>query len=476
MTSPLDLQLQAIAEAPEGPDTAAFFDLDGTLINGFSAKAVFLERLKTLDVTVHELWEISSAVVEMRMRNSPVDNLMGKAVKGLEGRREEDLMEQAYTLFRNEIAPMIYPQARRLVEAHRHAGHRLVMATSATPYQAIPVEQDLMFDELLCTTPVVVDGVLTGELVGTSLWGPRKAKAVADYADREGLDLARCFGYSNGGEDVPFLAEVGRPVALNPDEELTRHADKAGWTSLRLENPKRGTDLASAVRSTAALGSVLASAGIGLGLGLLTRSRRTGANITSSIAPDIALTLAGVKLNVVGTENAWSARPAVFMFNHQSTADSIIVASILRRDITAVAKRELERDPRFALLGKIFDVAYIDRGDPAQAREAMAPAIEKLHSGISVAIAPEGTRMPTSRLGRFKKGGFHLAMQAGVPIVPIVIHNAGDVMWKKDFTAHSGTVDVTVGEPISTEDWVPEKIDNYIDDVRSFFDRTLGHA
>ncbi|NIL77049.1 HAD-IB family hydrolase [Rhodococcus sp. B10] len=469
-------QLRAIADAPTGPDTAAFFDLDGTLINGFSAKAVFLERLKTLDVTVHELWEISSAVVEMRMKSSPVDNLMGKAVRGLEGRREADLMEQAYALFRNDIAPMIYPEARILVEAHRRAGHRVVMATSATPYQAIPVQEDLMVDELLCTTPVVVDGVLTGELVGSSLWGPRKAQAVADYAAGEGLDLAGCFGYSNGGEDIPFLSEVGLPVALNPDDEMTRHATRVDWPILRLQNPKRGTDLVSAVRSTAALGSVLASAGLGLGLGLLTRSRRTGANITSTIAPDIALTIAGIKLDVTGTENAWSARPAVFMFNHQSTADSVIVASILRKDITAVAKRELGHDIRFALLGAMFDVAYIDRGDPAQAREAMKPAIEKLHSGISVAIAPEGTRMPTSRLGRFKKGGFHLAMQARVPIVPIVIHNAGDVMWKKDFTAHSGTVRVTVGEPISTEDWVPEKIDSYIDDVRSFFDRTLGHA
>ena len=410
------------------------------------------------------------------MRNSPVDNLMGKAVRGLEGRREEDLMEQAYTLFRNEIAPMIYPQARALVEAHRHAGHRLVMATSATPYQALPVQQDMMFEELLCTTPVVTDGILTGELVGDSLWGPRKAQAAIDYAEREGIALAGCFAYSNGGEDVPLLEAVGRPIALNPDPDLARYAAKKNWPALTLDSPKRGTDITSAVRSTAALGSVLASASIGLGLGLLTRSRRTGANITSTIAPDIALTLAGVKLDVTGTENAWSARPAVFMFNHQSTADSIIVTSILRRDITAVAKRELERDPRFALLGRIFDVAYVDRGDPAQAREAMRPAIEKLHSGISVAIAPEGTRMPTSRLGRFKKGGFHLAMQAGVPIVPIVIHNAGDVMWKKDFTVHSGTVKVTVGEPIPTTDWDPDKIDEYVDAVRSYFDRTLGYA
>lgn len=474
--SDFDDRLIAIAAAPAGPDTVAFFDLDGTLINGFSARAVFLERLKTLDVSVKELWEISSAVVEMRLRNSPVDNLMGKAVRGLEGRREGDLMEQAYTLFRNEIASMIYPQARALVEAHRHAGHRLVMATSATPYQALPVQQDMMFDELLCTTPVVTDGILTGELVGDSLWGPRKAQAAIDYAAREGVELASCFAYSNGGEDVPLLEAVGRPVALNPDPDLQRYAAKKKWPSLMLESPKRGTDLTSAVRSTAALGSVLASASIGLGLGILTRSRRNGANITSTIAPDIALTIAGVKLDVTGTENAWSARPAVFMFNHQSTADSIIVTSILRRDITAVAKRELERDPRFALLGRLFDVAYVDRGDPAQAREAMAPAIEKLHSGISVAIAPEGTRMPTSRLGRFKKGGFHLAMQAGVPIVPIVIHNAGDVMWKRDFTVHSGTVKVTIGEPIPTTEWDADQIDAYVDDVRSYFDRTLGYA
>lgn len=474
-TSLTDL-LDAIAAAPPGPDTAAFFDLDGTLINGFSARAVFLERLKTLDVSVKELWEISSAVVEMRMRNSPVDNLMGKAVRGLEGRHEDDLMEQAYTLFRNEIAPMIFPQARELVEAHRHAGHRIVMATSATPYQAVPVREDMMFDELLCTTPVVTDGVLTGELVGSSLWGPRKAQAVIDYAQREGVDLGGCFGYSNGGEDIPLLEAVGRPTALNPDGELQRHAAKKKWPSLHLEQPKRGTDLTSAVRSTAALGSVLASASLGLGLGILSGSLRTGANITSTIAPDIALAIAGVKLDVTGMEHAWSARPAVFMFNHQSTADSIIVTSILRRDITAVAKRELERDPRFALLGRIFDVAYIDRGDPSQARDAMKPAVDKLQSGISVAIAPEGTRMPTSRLGRFKKGGFHLAIQAGVPIVPIVIHNAGDVMWKKDFTVHSGTVKVTVGEPIPTTDWDPAKIDGYVDDVRAYFDRTLGYA
>jgi putative phosphoserine phosphatase/1-acylglycerol-3-phosphate O-acyltransferase len=84
--------------------------------------------------------------------------------------------------------------------------------------------------------------------------------------------------------------------------------------------------------------------------------------------------------------------------------------------------------------------------------------------------------MPTERLGRFKKGGFHLAMAAGVPVVPLILQGAGDVMWKSSFTAHSGTVTVTVGEPIPTTDWTAETLDEHIAEVRAVYERTLDHA
>jgi putative phosphoserine phosphatase/1-acylglycerol-3-phosphate O-acyltransferase len=469
--------LEQIADAPQGPGTVAFFDFDGTVIDGFSAGAIFKERLRRLDVNVVELWDITSAVLEMRIRNSTVDNLMDKAVRALEGKTHEELLEQAQMLFRSEIAAMIFPQIRSIIHAHKEAGHRVVMSTSATPYQAVPVCEDLGFDDLICTIPTVdASGVLTGELDGSSLWGPRKAQAIMDWADDHDVDIDGCFGYSNGFEDVPMLETVGTPIALNPDNDLEREARERRWPTLHLTKPQRGADVVSTVRTMTALGSVMASAGVGAALGILGRNRRTGANVTNAMAPALALAIMGIKVEVEGEENLWTHRPAVFMFNHQSTMDAIVVSGIIRRDVTAIAKKELSRDPRFALLGAVFDVAYVDRSNSKAARQAMQPAIDKLHSGVSVAIAPEGTRMPTARLGKFKKGGFHLAMEAKVPIVPIVLHDTGAVMWKSSFTAHSGSVRVTVGEPIPTADWDPAKLDEYVDDVRSFFDRTLGNV
>jgi len=104
----------------------------------------------------------------------------------------------------------------------------------------------------------------------------------------------------------------------------------------------------------------------------------------------------------------------------------------------------------------------------------MRPAVEALKDGTSIVIAPEGTRSPTRQLGPFKKGAFHLAMQAGVPIVPIVIHNAGDVAPKGDFVFRPATVDVEVLPPVDTTDWAPETIREHVREVRNLFLRTLG--
>jgi putative phosphoserine phosphatase/1-acylglycerol-3-phosphate O-acyltransferase len=175
----------------------------------------------------------------------------------------------------------------------------------------------------------------------------------------------------------------------------------------------------------------------------------------------------------VGEQNLWSHRPAVFIFNHQSSIDLPVVASLLRRDVTGVAKKEAARDPRFALLGYLADVAYVDRGKTAQAKEALAPVVERLRDGVSIALAPEGTRSPTPRLGHFKKGAFHMAMQGGVPIVPIVIRNAGDVMWRNSPLIRPGTVDVAVLEPIPTDGWTAGQLDDRVAEVRQLFLDTL---
>jgi putative phosphoserine phosphatase/1-acylglycerol-3-phosphate O-acyltransferase len=190
---------------------------------------------------------------------------------------------------------------------------------------------------------------------------------------------------------------------------------------------------------------------------------------------DVALSLAGVRINVNGEHHLWSHRPAVFIFNHQSFLDGFVVMKLLRTDVTGVAKKEVARQPLFGQFARFANMAFVDRGDSAQARQALDPVVERLREGYSIAISPEGTRSSTPRVGRFKKGAFHMAMQGGVPIVPIVIRNAGELLWRGSTFIRSGTVDVVVHPPISVADWRVDELDARIAKVRDLFVRTLAN-
>ena len=105
----------------------------------------------------------------------------------------------------------------------------------------------------------------------------------------------------------------------------------------------------------------------------------------------------------------------------------------------------------------------------------MKPLVEAMRSeGKSLVIAPEGTRAPTRKLGAFKKGGFHVAIQSGVPIVPVVIHNSSDISPKGDKIFRSGTVKVDLLPAIDTGDWSVSTIDEHVTHVRNLFLKTLG--
>ena len=129
-------------------------------------------------------------------------------------------------------------------------------------------------------------------------------------------------------------------------------------------------------------------------------------------------------------------------------------------------------------MGRVLEAAgvvLIDRKDTASAIETMTGLVDAMRlEGKSVAMSPEGTRSITPRLAQFKKGAFHLAMQAGVPIVPIVIHNSIDVQPKGDFLYHPGTVQVQVLPPIDTSQWSVETLDRHVAEVRQLYLKALG--
>jgi putative phosphoserine phosphatase / 1-acylglycerol-3-phosphate O-acyltransferase len=466
--------LDEVERSPGGPEIGAFFDFDGTLIDGYSARVFYEDQIRRFEMTPMDLARSALAGVEMAVRKTDVSKLMRLAVANWAGHREEEVRELFDRLFVTRIAGMVYPEARELVKAHRQKGHTVVLASSATRYQIDALARDLQVEDVLCSEVEVVKGYFSGFLDGEVLWGLAKARAVKAFAGETGVRLKKSFAYANGDEDVAFLETVGNPRPLNAQKGLARVAREHGWPSAELQGRGR-PGIVDVVRTGAALAGLGAAGSVGAAVGLLTGDRRAGANLAAGIGPDIALALAGVGLNVTGSENLWKHRPAVFVFNHQSSIDVAVIGSLVRRDLTGVAKREAARDPRFAPIGYVADVVYIDRSNSRQARAALKPAVERLKGGTSIAIAPEGTRSPTPRLGPFKKGAFHMAMQAGVPIVPVVIRNAGDVMWRSSLVIRPGTIDVAVLEPISTAGWTAEEIGDRTEAIRGLFTETLEH-
>jgi 1-acyl-sn-glycerol-3-phosphate acyltransferase len=145
--------------------------------------------------------------------------------------------------------------------------------------------------------------------------------------------------------------------------------------------------------------------------------------------------------------------PAVFISNHQSLIDVVFMPAILPRTIKFVAKKELRRIPLWGWAFAAGGGLMIDRSDPRGAIAAIRDGLQRVPPDWSVAVFPEGTRSRDGSLGRFKKGAFHIAMQRGLPIVPVGMWGARDVVPKGAWMLRAATVYVTVGQPMVTDDW-----------------------
>jgi putative phosphoserine phosphatase/1-acylglycerol-3-phosphate O-acyltransferase len=463
-----------VEKSPDGPQIGAFFDFDGTIISGYSAISFIQEQVKRGDLSPRDLVEIVGAMTTFGLGNLGFSAMMVGTSQFMRGLDESSYIELGEELFEKHIARLIYPESRALVEAHLRKGHTVALVTSATPYQVDPAAQDLGIEHVLCTHLEVENGRFTGGVVRPTCFGHGKVMAAESLAKDYGVDLSQSFFYSDSHDDIELLDHVGYPRPLNPSQKLTSIAERRGWPIRRFESRGRPGVL-DWVRSIAATGSLVAAAAAAIPIWALTGSRREAQNFSFSLFADMASALIGLKLEVKNEHYIWEKRPAVFIFNHQSKADVIIAARLLRRDIAAVGKKEIRNMPIIGQVMEFGGVVLIDRTNASSAIEAMAPLVDVMRKeGKSVCLAPEGTRSSSPKLGPFKKGAFHLAMQAGVPIVPIVIHNALDVAPKGDFVFRAATVEVEVLPPIDTRGWRPETVDEHVAAVREMFLDVLG--
>ena len=445
-------QLIADVEAgPQGPHVGSFLDFDGTLIDGYSLTAFARHHLRSLQIAPADLGRMLLTGLRGVTTEEDFERFTVLGMRAWAGRSEDELAELGERLFVQGISGSLYPEGWRLVEAHRKAGHTVVLASSATRFQVEPAARAMGVEYILVSPVEMVNGICTGRPGGPLLWRAGKATAVRAFAAEHDIDLPESYTYSNGNEDVPFLRTAGRPRAINPGRDLEAAARHYGWPVARFRSRGR-PGVGDIARTAGGLAGMLGGFTTGAALGAVTGSRREAVDLGITLAGEVGSTLAGVRLDVSGAEHL-AARPAVFIFNHQSQLDVLILAKLLRGAFTGVAKKELANTPGFGLMFRLADVAFVDRHDTAQALKALQPAVQKLRDGVSLAIAPEGTRSATPAPGPFKKGAFHVAMQAGVPIVPIVIRNSGELMWRGAATIHAGTVQVAVLPPVPTTGW-----------------------
>ncbi len=464
-----DKIIKEVEQSPEGPHIGAFFDFDGTIIYGYSAITYLREQIRRGDVKPLQLLEIVGTMTNFGLGNMGFSAMMSSTSKYLEGVEERDYVEFGEALYRKHIAKLVYPESQALIEAHLKKGHTVALISAATPYQVNAAAEELGIEHVRCTRLETLAGRFTGNVIKPTCYGMGKVAAAQEFESSHGVQPEQSYFYSDSDEDIQLLEYVGKPRPLNPNAKLRRIASGRGWP-VQDFNSRGSVGIKDYVRTFATQGSMLTSALAGLPIYALTGSMRKSRNFSVSLFADMATALGGIELDVTGEENVWTNRPCVFVFNHQSQADTIIIPALLRRDLAGVGKKEIGDMPIIGKLMQIGGTVLIDRENTASAMEAMLPLVDAIQKeGQCVCIAPEGTRSTSTNLGRFKKGGFHLALQAGVPVVPIVIHNAIDVAPRGQFIIRPATVKITVLPPVDTSAWTAQTMGEHVDEVRDMF-------
>ena len=185
------------------------------------------------------------------------------------------------------------------------------------------------------------------------------------------------------------------------------------------------------------------------------------------------LWLTHIRVEVIGRENVLVNRPQIFMANHQSDFDILIVLAYIPGQFRWIVKKELFKIPIFGKAMKSAGYIEIDRQNHEKAMKSMEEAAQKIREGKSVMTFPEGTRSKDGTIKPFKQGMFHLAIQAGVPIVPISIIGAHEILPKRSLKIKPGRITMIIGRPVDVSGYTIETRNELIELVRGIIIRNF---
>src|SRR5262249_28148727 len=201
-------------------------------------------------------------------------------------------------------------------------------------------------EPVLCTKLEFRDGLFTGAVESPLCYGEGKLEAARGLAAKRGVDLGESFFYTDSDEDLPLLEHVGHPRPTNPNRKLATIAARRGWPA-RTFHTRGLPGVMDAVRTSRPVASLAPSLLLGVPAGLLEGSWRQVINLAATTWGELGSALAGIRVSVTGEEHLWSHRPAVFIFNHQSAIDPLILCKLLHRDFVGISNPEVRPNPLF---------------------------------------------------------------------------------------------------------------------------------
>jgi HAD superfamily hydrolase (TIGR01490 family) len=223
---------QALAVALD-TGSAAFFDVDNTMIHGASlywlARGLFARKyFTTRDLAVFAWSQLKFRVLATE-HHRDMSEAKQAALAFVKDRHVDEVRALSEEIFDELMAERIWAGTHALARLHLDAGQRVWLVSAAPVELGQVIASRLDLTGALGTVAEVRNGAYTGRLVGDLLHGPAKAVAIRALAEAEGLDLRRCTAYSDSSNDIPMLSMVGHAVAVNPDLRLRREARRRGW-------------------------------------------------------------------------------------------------------------------------------------------------------------------------------------------------------------------------------------------------------
>jgi putative phosphoserine phosphatase / 1-acylglycerol-3-phosphate O-acyltransferase len=412
--------------------TAVFIDLDRTLL--CQASGQVLNRALVDEGVLPEGRSLPGDRLLYSVNNRLGENLFSMglvraAARVARGWRQDQVQEAGRRAVAG-LSELVAPFAPQRLAAFREEGHLLVLSTTTPADMIAPFAEALGFDDLIATVYETKDGRYTGRLYEGFVWGTGKLRAVREWAQDRGIDLALCHACSDSIFDVPLLSSVGYPHAVNPDPSLTLVASARRWPVEHWDRPP-------------GVPSVL------------------GLEPYHLLRPFVrSLSFPYARFDIAGLENVPARGPVLLAANHRSYFDVAALALVARgigRPVRFLGKKEIFDAPVVGMIARAIGGIPVDRGSGSG--QPLRAAESALKAGEVVIVLPQGT-IPRGReffdpVLHGKTGTARLAASTGAAVVPVGLWGTEKV-WPRssrvpDFTLvrHPPQVTVRVGRPLS---------------------------